>query len=254
MEPTQPHPEQAPTAPWVPSETAQPPQRRTRTRVVAASIPIAALLVGLGGGFLLGHEDPKDSAQYQHLEELAEDRRADLIDAESDARSAAREAERELEQVTADADEAVEARSAELDRREAELDAREEAADAPVPAPAPTPRPVPAPAPQPAPVPRAEPGVPLGQESARRKSQEYLDFASFSRSGLIEQLEYEGFSKADATGAVDSLGVDWNEQAAEKADEYMGFSSFSRSGLIEQLEYEGFTPEQAAYGAGAVGY
>jgi hypothetical protein len=223
---------------------------------MAASIPVAALLAGLGGGFLLGQEDPKKSVQYQDLQELAEDRRDDLIQAESDARSAAREAERELELATSEAEEAVTARSAELDQREAELDAREEAADAPVPAPAPTPRPTPTPTPAPAPVPvpRAEPSVPLGQESARRKAQEYLDFASFSRSGLIEQLEYEGFSNADATGAVDGLSVDWNEQAAEKADEYMGFSSFSRSGLIDQLEFEGFTSEQAAYGASAVGY
>jgi hypothetical protein len=62
-------------------------------------------------------------------------------------------------------------------------------------------------------------------------------------------LEYEGFSTSDATFAVDSLSVDWNEQAAKKAEEYLAYTSFSRSGLVQQLQYEGFTPEQAEYGA-----
>ncbi len=96
--------------------------------------------------------------------------------------------------------------------------------------------------------------MPLGQVNARGKAQDYLKYAAFSRSGLIDQLEYEGFSNADATGAVDSLDANWNEQAAKKAQSYMGYSSFSRSGLIEQLQYEGFTPEQAQYGVTAVGY
>ena len=41
--------------------------------------------------------------------------------------------------------------------------------------------------------------------------------SGFSRSGLIDQLKYEGFSTEDATVAVDSITVDWNEQAARKA-------------------------------------
>jgi hypothetical protein len=73
----------------------------------------------------------------------------------------------------------------------------------------------------------------------------------FSRSGLIDQLEYEGFSTADATYAVDSLTVNWNEQAALSAKQYLEMTPFSKSGLIEQLEYEGFTSAQAEYGANA---
>lgn len=104
-----------------------------------------------------------------------------------------------------------------------------------------------------APAAPAAPSMTVSQKQAVRKAGEYLDFTSFSSSGLVSQLEYEGFSNADATFAVDSLGIDWNEQAAQKAQEYLDFSSFSRSGLIEQLEYEGFTPEQAEYGTTAVG-
>ena len=55
-------------------------------------------------------------------------------------------------------------------------------------------------------MPRAEPSVPLGQESARRKAQEYLDFASFSRSGLIEQLEFEGFNPEQAAYGASAVG------------------------------------------------
>ncbi len=90
-------------------------------------------------------------------------------------------------------------------------------------------------------------------QQAVAKAQDYLDFSSFSRSGLIDQLEFEGFSTQDATAAVDSLNIDWNQQAALKAQEYLDFSSFSRSGLIDQLVFEGFTQSQAQYGVSQVG-
>ena len=77
---------------------------------------------------------------------------------------------------------------------------------------------------------------------------------SFSQSGLIKQLEYEGFSNEDATYAVNNCIVDWNEQAAKKAKEYIDTMSFSRDGLIDQLKYEGFSQEQAEYGVSAIGY
>lgn len=97
------------------------------------------------------------------------------------------------------------------------------------------------------------PMSPASQASAVRKAKSYLEMSGFSRSGLIEQLEYEKFSTADATYAVDSLDVNWNTQAARKAKSYLEMSGFSRAGLIEQLEYEGFTSSQAAYGATAAG-
>ena len=86
------------------------------------------------------------------------------------------------------------------------------------------------------------------------KAKDYLEYSAFSYSGLIEQLEFEGFSTEDATFAVDRCGADWNEQAAKKAQDYLDYSSFSRDSLIEQLEFEGFTAEQAEYGVTAVGY
>lgn len=93
----------------------------------------------------------------------------------------------------------------------------------------------------------------VAQQNALRSAEDYLDFTAFSRSGLITQLEFEGFSTEDATWAVDRVTVDWNEQAAQSAKDYLDFTSFSRSGLIDQLIFEGFTPEQAEYGVSQTG-
>lgn len=93
----------------------------------------------------------------------------------------------------------------------------------------------------------------LAQSNAISTALNYLDFQAFSKQGLIEQLEFEGYSSADAQYAVDNIVVDWSEQAALKAAEYLNFQAFSRSGLIDQLEFEGFTRAQATFGVDAVG-
>ena len=97
------------------------------------------------------------------------------------------------------------------------------------------------------------PGETVAQENARSKAEEYLSMSAFSRSGLIDQLKFEGFSKKDAIYGVDATGTNWMKQAAAKAEEYLDMSSFSKAGLIEQLEFEGFTPKQAAFGAAQSG-
>ena len=99
-----------------------------------------------------------------------------------------------------------------------------------------------------------EPDLTMGQINAIDSAESYLRFMGFSRQGLIDQLEFEGYSTDEATFAVDYLNIDWNEQAAIVAESYLDFSSFSRQGLIDQLLYEGFTQEQAEYGVNAVGY
>jgi TM2 domain-containing membrane protein YozV len=93
----------------------------------------------------------------------------------------------------------------------------------------------------------------VSQQNALRKAESYLNFSAFSRTDLIGQLEYNKFSTADATWAVDRVTVDWNEQAAKKAASYLKFTSFSRGDLIDQLLYNGFTPEQAEYGVSTTG-
>jgi hypothetical protein len=91
--------------------------------------------------------------------------------------------------------------------------------------------------------------ITAAMENAIDTASSYLDYSAFSRTGLIGQLEYEGYATGDATFAVDYLTVNWNEQAFKSAKSYLEYSSFSLSGLIGQLQYEGFTYEQASYGA-----
>ncbi len=45
------------------------------------------------------------------------------------------------------------------------------------------------------------------QENARKSAESYLDSQPFSRSGLIGQLEYEGFTTAQATYGVNAAGL-----------------------------------------------
>ena len=93
----------------------------------------------------------------------------------------------------------------------------------------------------------------VSQRNAVSKGASYLGSSSFSRSGLISQLQYEGFSSSEATYGTDSQDTDWNAQAAKKAASYLKSSSFSRTGLVDQLLYEGFTQAQAEYGVSTTG-
>jgi hypothetical protein len=101
----------------------------------------------------------------------------------------------------------------------------------------------------------ALPLSPLSQQNAVQKAQQYLAMEGFSRLGLINQLvQGEHFSTDDATYAVDSLNVDWNQQAVKKAKQYLAMEGFSHDGLVNQLiQGEKFTASQAAYGVNAVG-
>lgn len=97
------------------------------------------------------------------------------------------------------------------------------------------------------------------QGNAARSAQQYLSMSGFSRKGLIQQLSSdagEGYELADATAAVDSLNVDWNEQAVRSAKTYLEMSGFSCKGLVQQLSSgagEDFTLAEAKYGAQQAG-
>jgi NADP-dependent 3-hydroxy acid dehydrogenase YdfG len=73
--------------------------------------------------------------------------------------------------------------------------------------------------------------------------------------GLSSQFG-SGFDVIDATVAVDSLNVDWNEQAVKSAKAYLDLMGFSCNGLIRQLSSSAgdqFTESQATYGARKAG-
>jgi hypothetical protein len=46
-----------------------------------------------------------------------------------------------------------------------------------------------------------------GQENARRSAESYLDTSPFSRSGLIEQLKFEGYTEQQAVYGVNQAGL-----------------------------------------------
>ena len=110
----------------------------------------------------------------------------------------------------------------------------------------PAPKPKPKPAPKPAPAPQ---GPSFSQQQAVDTAEGYLESQAFSKLGLIDQLKFEKFSKADATYAVNHITVDWREQAVLEAKDYLDSDSFSEQGLVEQLEFEQFTHSQAVHGA-----
>lgn len=101
----------------------------------------------------------------------------------------------------------------------------------------------------------AGPQLTSQQRHAAESARQYLSLQGFSRLGLIAQLSSaagEGFSRRDATIAVDSLRVDWKAQAVRSARAYLDIQSFSCRGLIEQLSSSAgdrYTRAQAEYGA-----
>lgn len=86
------------------------------------------------------------------------------------------------------------------------------------------------------------------QSRAQSMAQRYLRTMSFSKSGLKEQLVFEGFNDNDAQWAVDNIDVDWNDQAVKKAEDYARLMDMSNQGIYDQLIFEGFSPEQAQHG------
>lgn len=89
----------------------------------------------------------------------------------------------------------------------------------------------------------------MGEKMALSSAKNYLRTMGFSKKGLIEQLEFEGYTTSEATYAVNHCGANWKEQAVRVAKNYLKTMSFSKQGLIEQLEFEGFTSAEATYGA-----
>lgn len=102
--------------------------------------------------------------------------------------------------------------------------------------------------------PEEVPGETMSQKNAVGKAELYLEAMPFSKSGLVEQLEFDGFDNADAVYAVDKITVDWKEQAALKAETYLEVMPFSKSELIEQLEFDGFSNAEATYAVDKVGF
>lgn len=94
----------------------------------------------------------------------------------------------------------------------------------------------------------------IAQEQVIISATRYLQLGGFSEKGLIEQLEYEQFSREDAEFAIEYLQPNWNEQCVQSATRYLKLGGFSRGSLTDQLRYEGFTTAQIEYALQEVGY
>ena len=93
------------------------------------------------------------------------------------------------------------------------------------------------------------------KEEALQTAKEFLETMPFSRSGLISQLEFAGYSASESEYAADNSGADWNEMAVLSAESYLSSSDYSEKGLINLLESaaEGYTHDQAVYGVSVAG-
>ncbi len=75
-----------------------------------------------------------------------------------------------------------------------------------------------------------------------------------SRSTLIQTLEWQQFSEAEAILAVDHCNADWNQEAVESAKFYMQSTGASHSTMMQWLTtWQKFTDEQAEYACQEVG-
>jgi colicin import membrane protein len=86
-----------------------------------------------------------------------------------------------------------------------------------------------------------------------RAAASYLRSSAFSRSSLIKQLLFEGYSQADAEFAVDAQQADWRANAVRAAASYLRSSAFSRSSLIKQLLFEGYSQADAEFAVTSAG-
>lgn len=95
------------------------------------------------------------------------------------------------------------------------------------------------------------------QQQAADEAADYVEFIPSSRARLIEVLTLDGtYTEPDATVAVDSLNIDFNEQALLESQTLIEYGTYARQSLIASLSWEyggAFTLEEATYAADNVG-
>lgn len=93
------------------------------------------------------------------------------------------------------------------------------------------------------------PGCGSRKLEAAQRAGDLIELTAFSRSGLIAQLEAEGFSRRDAEAGVDSLQIDWIRAAAIYAYNHpLEFLLASDEQAVAKLQLAGFSRLEAAHG------
>lgn len=83
---------------------------------------------------------------------------------------------------------------------------------------------------------------------ANQRAEGAIEYAAFSKPGLVRQLQGELFTQEQATEAVEGLDVDWSIQAERSARETSQNIAISRSRLLYSLTDDGFTEVEAERG------
>ena len=81
----------------------------------------------------------------------------------------------------------------------------------------------------------------------------YLGLLGFSKKGLKKQLLFDGYTKKEATYAVENCEVNWKEQAQKSALTYVAVETYSKKELMNKLKQDGFTKKQIKYAIKAAG-
>lgn len=92
----------------------------------------------------------------------------------------------------------------------------------------------------------------ISQKNAIKQAKSYIETMAFSKKELINQLEFNKYSKEDAEYAVNSLDIDYKEQAVKQAESYLESMAFSKEELLHQLKFNGYSEEDAEYAVSKV--
>lgn len=89
--------------------------------------------------------------------------------------------------------------------------------------------------------------VPTQYQEVLERAKSFIESGEYSYSGLIEILEFVGYSNDEAEFAALNCNADWNNEAVQCAESYLDIKNMTKDELYGQLEYEGFTKEQISY-------
>ena len=87
------------------------------------------------------------------------------------------------------------------------------------------------------------------KEGALELAKIYIGVMPFSHGGLVQQLEFEGYTYEAAVYAADNCGADFREEALKAAANYLSVVPFSHTALIDQLVFDKYLNADAVYAA-----
>ena len=86
-----------------------------------------------------------------------------------------------------------------------------------------------------------------GEKNALAAAKLYLSSMPLSYQGVLDQLEFDGYTSSEAQYGADNCGASWKEQAVRSAETYLGTMPLSEKRLREQLSFDGYTDEEVEY-------